>query len=151
MLQSYKSDRCINPHGMKGHKGKDLRPFSQNLRRKFPNLPDRARICCKCRKKCADSEMNTTTFSSDDDESFENLVPEETSSSPKSVQDSRTAREIELEEMFSELKIKFANLSVHDPLRVTILKIAPSKWRINKIAEGLWPEPKASKNSYLGF
>lgn len=139
-MQSYKSDRCINPHKIECHKGKDLRPISDNLKRKFPYLPERARICCKCRKKCADSDLNNTTPSSDDDEAPENHFPEaeqsieETRSSPTLVQDSRTAREIELEEMFSELKEKFANLSVNDPLKVTILTIAPSNWSINKIA-----------------
>ena len=114
-----------------------MRPVSHNLKRKIPNLTDHARICCKCRKKCADSNLNNTIPSSDD-EALENEVPEveqsnEEIGSPPTM-DSRTAREIELEEMFSELKEKFASLSVYDPLRVTILTIAPSHWSINKIA-----------------
>lgn len=39
------TDKCINPYEIVGHKGKNLRSVSANLKRKFPHLPDNARVC----------------------------------------------------------------------------------------------------------
>lgn len=48
------SCRCCNLYenfGVRGHRGKDLRYLSKNLKRKFPDLPDNGNICKDCRKK----------------------------------------------------------------------------------------------------
>ena len=48
------SDRCINPYKVgkeKGHIGKSLRKISGSLLKKFPNLPNTAKVCSACRKK----------------------------------------------------------------------------------------------------
>lgn len=56
------------------------------------------------------------------------------STDPKPV-GSRSSREVELENLFTELTNKYSSLSSHDPLRVRILTVAPLSWSINKIAK----------------
>jgi len=48
---------------------------------------------------------------------------------------SRSVREIELEELVTGLKDKFSSLVGSDPLKLKILTIAPESWRVNKISK----------------
>jgi len=60
----------------------------------------------------------------------------------------RSVREIELEEMLTELKEEYNSLEGNDPLKLKILTIAPSSWKINKIAKEFgasWQLAKKSK------
>ena len=133
-----RSDRCISPLNGKGHIGNDLRLLSKNLKRRFPDLPDNSKICSKCRKLCGSPISSIGTRDNEGNNEYENMDIETTSENTgidKSVQEAtRSAREIELEDMFSELKEKFSSLAVSDPLKLTILTIAPSTWNISRIS-----------------
>lgn len=48
--------------------------------------------------------------------------------------DIRSERELELEGMLSDLKVKFATLGKNDPLRLKILTIVPKSWSAKKIS-----------------
>jgi len=66
--------------------------------------------------------------------------------------DVRSVREIELEEMLTELKEKYNSLEGNDPLKLKILTIAPSSWNVNKIAkefDASWQLAKNLKNLKL--
>ncbi|KMQ83556.1 hypothetical protein RF55_19691 [Lasius niger] len=53
---------------------------------------------------------------------------------PSPSKKAHLSREQELEEMLDGLKTRFSSLSVNDPLRITILTIAPDCWSIRKTA-----------------
>lgn len=113
--------KCFNPFrkaGEKGHNGKNLRSLSRNLRIQFPDIPDNAKICSTCRLKAGKN---------DDDDN----ISDTSSTSDISV---HTSREEQLEELLKGLKEKFLSLSTNDPLRLSILTIAPSSWSIRQIA-----------------
>lgn len=138
MFERGRADRCANPLKIESHVGKDLRFLSTDLKRRFPNLLNTVRICCKCRKLCASSSPSIDIVADDSYNEVENMDSE---SETENVdidtlirEASPSAREIELEEMFSELKQKFSSLPVTDPLKLTILTIAPSTWSISKVA-----------------
>lgn len=63
--------------------------------------------------------------------------------------DNRSKREIELEDMFSDLKEKFVTLEKNDPLRLTILTITPKSWCVKKICKEFncsWKFAKKAKD-----
>lgn len=141
-------DRCCNPYenvGVMGHKGKDLRYLSQNLKRKFPDLPNNVKICwaCrhekhKCRSKSADSQLsNLSSVSQIDIALDENKFSIHDFASSCEVNEVivRSQREIELEDMLRALKEKFSTLQINDPLRLSILTIVPEAWSVSKIAK----------------
>ena len=51
----------------------------------------------------------------------------------KDLNETKTRRELELEEMLNGLKEKFLSLSANYPLRLRILTIAPSSWSERQI------------------
>lgn len=57
----------------------------------------------------------------------------------------RSDREFELEQVFTELKELYSSLETNNPLRVTILTIAPSSWSINKIAREFCTSKRMAK------
>ena len=126
-----RSDCCINPLIGEGHIGNDLRLLSNNLKRRFPDLSDNSKICCKCRKLCGSPISSIGTRDNEGNNEYENMDMETTSENTgidKSDQGvTRSAREIELEDIFS-------SLAVSDPLKLTKLTIAPSTWNISRIS-----------------
>lgn len=140
------SDRCCNPYEGLGHKGNNLRNLTLNLKRKFPDLPNNAKICSTCRQKSTKVTIRTT-----DSDSPENPLPaaptdvdedqilsyQSDETSALNSADNRSKREIELEDMFSDLKEKFVTLEKNDPLRLTILTITPKSWSVKKYVKNL--------------
>lgn len=46
------ADRCANPFGIVNHgRGKLLRKISHNAKKKYPNLPERSKLCANCRHR----------------------------------------------------------------------------------------------------
>lgn len=136
-------DRCCNPYeafGVLNHKGKDLRKISASMKRKFPDLPDSVKICWECRRK-----KNEPVIHRGDSEALEPQLNEMEVSSDIS----RSEREIELEDMMSDLKEKFSTLPNNDPLRLRILTILPKTWSAKKISEEFgcsWSFAKKAKD-----
>lgn len=151
------SDRCCNPYNREGHKGRDLRPLSKSLRQKFPNISQKLKICWECRRHNNVSRgvvvshlSKSVSEESQSDISMEDLSNSEVDRLP-SVEASITVksnREKELEEMLDGLKLKFASLSRQNPLRLSILTIAPDSWTVKQISKEFncsWQLAKKSK------
>lgn len=136
-MSQYHSDRCCNPFrkvGEKGHIGKDLRVVFEALRVVQPDIPKKSKICQQCRKIFLSTE-NCASKTSNNGETVDQNETEESISSPlENIEILKSAREIELEELLAGLKEKYNSLDENDPLRVTILTIAPMNWSIRKIA-----------------
>lgn len=148
----FHSDRCCNPFealGVSKHKGKDLRKISASMKRKFPELPATVKVCWECRRKNHESiiheshtveavhELNEMEVSTDMDNSAVNSLIV------------RSEREIELEDMVNDLKEKFSNLTIYDPLKLRILTILPKTWSAKKISEEFgcsWQFAKKAKD-----
>ena len=128
--QTKHSDRCINPFENTSHVGKSLRRISKRISKLFSHLPENSKICHDCRKLCV---QNLESRSADDtltEESQCSDVDYDVSPTKKTC----LSREQELEELLLGLKQKFTSLPENDPLRVTILTVAPESWSIRKIA-----------------
>lgn len=110
-------DRCINPLNLANHKGINLRKLSKTLLKKFPLVAENARVCHQCRKLC-----NSNDYDTNQDDS----VTEEPEIKKKCV-----SRE---EQLLNGLKEKFTSLPKNDPLRISILTIAPDCWTVRQIA-----------------
>lgn len=124
------TDRCCNPYakpGEKRHIGRNLRRVSDEFLSKFPQSSSNARICSTCRINQPPTERTTHDQDEIIDntsgiEGFDNIngsseVHEEHNSSMESESnEQRSHREIELEELFTELKEKFSSLKPNDPL-----------------------------------
>lgn len=142
-----RTDRCCSPYekvGQKRHVGKNLRRVSHEFLSKFPDISPNAMLCSICRKRSSTEEttyeQNEIIDNSKVINEIENIhasseVHDEhnTSMECESIEQ-RSHREIELEELFAELKEKFSSLEPNDPFRLSILTIAPLSWSINKIA-----------------
>lgn len=165
MSEKIRLDRCINPFrrpGEKGHVGKDLRTISRSFRQNFPDLPKNCKICSDCRKNKEvnlynssgsmnenlgsnlDMEIDENSRDNRNIESMENSDEKYVEgssitymSNPESPlkSQSRSLREIELEELFDGLKEKYASLDKNDPMKLRILTIAPASWSIRKISQ----------------
>lgn len=119
------SDRCINPYNLSAHKGKNLRSIPKKMQNSLPQYSTWMRVCSGCRKYNAeslDTSSNTSLYSDEND------IPE-----PRKK--TCTSREKELEEMLDGLKVKFLSLPPNDPLRISILTIAPECWSVNQTAK----------------
>lgn len=131
-------DRCCNPYqsfGVVNHKGKDLRTLSKSLKRKFPDVPENARICWECRRKNYGSDVNSGNPKESENELDEIQLSQDMDCEEISPAIVRSEREIELEDMLIDLKEKFASLSTNDPLKLRILTVVPKTWSANKISE----------------
>ena len=147
-MSELKSERCVNlfrKTGEKGHVGKDLRKIPKGILQKFPELNENSKICCACRKKAYclqnDSDQQTSNNSNVDtsinehyDVSSDVEMNVSTDSSASPERKLRSEREVDLEKMLDELKVKFNSLQHNDPLKLRILTIAPSSWSVRKIA-----------------
>ena len=162
------SDRCINPYKVgkeKSHIRKSLRKISGSLLKKFPNLPNAAKVCSASRKK-SDTVNNISTDSgihnnlssslSDPDDSImvdseDNSFNEVISSNDKSCQteEYKSPREVELEELLQELRTKYESSNEYDPLRTRILTIAPESWSLKKITKEFGATMRQVKKSKL--
>lgn len=127
-----KTDRCCNPYGKKGHKGKALRPVTSDLREKLPAIRPGSVICHICRKELGNDKCN-------DSENDENEINQSSTSftsncsfNPEEYMNS--SAENDLNEIIDGLKKKFAELPSNDPDKITILTVLPSNWTIRKIA-----------------
>lgn len=152
------TDRCVNPFrkpGEKGHVGKDLRVMSNFFSAKFPGIPTNSKLCSGCRKKSRTKLQSADLYSDESNDSIINMETDKSSSeididdlpiSYKGINDLRSKREIELEEMLDGLKQKFSSLKHSDPLRVQILTVAPSSWSERKIAEEFSASRYLAKN-----
>lgn len=123
------SNRCSNPLRRDGHIGKSLRNISESISKMFPNLSLNAKICSQCRKMCNETKARDSSFCEDTEDSDFN--DNDHSPSKKIC----LSREQQLEDLLEGLKHKFKNLPENDPLRVSILTIAPECWSIRQIAE----------------
>jgi len=143
MSEKTRLDRCCNPWKSSnevGHIGKDLRNISKTIKRQFPHLPENGKICSNCRKKSKTDSMSAYLNISNDktnDSMEEDKIIYESQDMDVSARksDVKSVREIELEEMLTELKEKYNSLEGNDPLKLKILTIAPSSWSVNKIAK----------------
>lgn len=124
-----RQDRCANPLNIASHIGKRLRKPSKRILGKFPNLPPNSRICRTCATTCDGDDMSKSLDSTISEESIDSYAGFK--SSP--IKRKCLSREDELEELLNGLKEKFSSLSEKDPLRLTILTIAPDCWPIRKI------------------
>lgn len=153
------ADRCCNPFQAVGHKGKYLRNVSENLKRKFPDIDDNAKICNECRKKSKDASINRTPSDAsenvldanqmdvDQDQNVSAQLNE--TSSSLNPEDVRSKREIELENLLSDLKEKFQTLSRHNPMQLKILTVTPKSWSAKKISKEFncsWQFAKKAKD-----
>ena len=132
MNSSFHLDRLVNPYNRTGvHKS--LRKISKNIREKFHNLPENAKICHTCRKydpnKSSDSLLDDSCDSINFDNSNSSTYDDLESLNKKL----RFSREAELEMLLTGLKEKYKSLSINDPMRVSILTICPDCWSIPKI------------------
>lgn len=147
MSEKTRIDRCVNPYrktGEKGHVGKNLRTISKSILQECPYLPKDSKICSDCRlKRKVNADSNNVPI---DGSCESNAGIEYNKSSPDTDSDttqtsleaegeSRSVRELELEELLSGLKDKYASLKGNDPMKVRILTIAPTSSSIRKIAE----------------
>ncbi|KYM97821.1 hypothetical protein ALC62_11475 [Cyphomyrmex costatus] len=120
------TDRCCNPYGKIGHRGKNLRFLSDNFKKTFPNLSRTAKICSTCRLSNNKKENDTVRSKANSNHSFDNNISIDCNV--------RSPREIELEGLMDDIKQKFSNLDANDPNRLLLLTIHPVTWSIRKIA-----------------
>lgn len=120
-------DRCCNPFGKSGHKGKDLRRVSKAFLSKYPDVSEKALLCTNCRKE---SYVSSSNISIDEETSRQRDVDE-----PQPVKKMCLSREDKLEKLMDGLKEKFFSLPENDPLRVSILTILPDCWTLREIIE----------------
>lgn len=154
----FHADRCCNPHQTTGHKGRNLRNLSTNLKRKFPEIDLNAKICSDCRKKSngpSYSELSDTSENSSDISQMNVDIDQNVSaevnvtSSRSNPVDVRSERETELEDLLNDLKEKFKALPKYDPMRLKILIITPKSWSANKISKEFdcsWQLANKAKN-----
>jgi len=154
MSEKTRLDRCCNPwksSNEEGHIGKDLRNISKTIKRQFPHLPENGKICSNCRKKSKTDSVSAYLSISNDkinDSMEEDKIIYESQDMDVSARksDVKSVREIELEEMLTELKEKYNSLEGNDPLKLKILTIAPSSWSVNKIAKEFGASWQLAKN-----
>lgn len=139
-------------------KGNNLRNLTLNLKRKFPDLPNNAKICSTCRQKSTKVTIRTTDSDSPDNplpaaptdvDEDQILSYQSDETSALNSADNHSKREIELEDMFSDLKEKFVTLEKNDPLRLTILTITPKSWSVKRICKEFncsWKFAKKAKD-----
>lgn len=123
------ADRCCNPFNSPSHKGKSLRKLPKKIREIFPNFSENARICCDCRKRLANESYQEGLPVSTLDENLQDSnedVPE--------AKKQCMSREEQLELLLTGLKEKLVSLPKNDPLRLSILTVAPDCWSIRDIA-----------------
>ena len=163
--QNLHSKRCCNLLGKDGHVGKNLRNISQGIFESYPNLHPLSKICHTCRKSIYNShkdlsfEGNSRDYMEFDDSLNEppNKGIRESSSKNDSIEDMKfddsleelacKSREEQLEELLNGLKKKFLSLSENDPMRTSILTIAPDCWSIRTIMEEFKCSYRLAKNS----
>lgn len=156
----YHTDRCSNPFGLEGHKGKQLRFVPPEYFQKFPHLKPGSRYCNKCRmhnnKGITSSEAqpanihsepelipNETEFDSpvhvpmQSNDEFHEVIddPPLNTTADQCTIATKSQREQDLEEIFDNLKSKFLSLDERDPLRIRILTVLPASWSERKIAD----------------
>lgn len=137
------SNRCSNPLRRDDHIGKSLRDISESISKMFPNLSLNAKICSQCRKMCNETKARDSSFYEDtEDSDFSDNDP---SPSKKIC----LSREQQLEDLLEGLKQKFKNLLENDPLRLSILTIAPECWSIRQIAEEFQTSYRMAKQKIL--
>lgn len=126
-----RTDRCVNPFKFTGHVGKDLKKITSKMLQRF-NLHKKDKICAACRSHVYHSRPKSKEMENNVEllDEMEVTIPE----IDQQNDDSRSSREIELEEMFEQLKLKFSTLSINDPLKVKILTVAHEHWSLRKIA-----------------
>lgn len=135
-----KTDRCVNPYNIEGHKGKGLRKIPQSLVTKFPSIPNGSVICYKCRRMSdSDYQSEHDTSMTNESNSFETFCSSnsvgENEISHQSVPENSTITSAvdDLSAILKGLKEKFFSLPPNDPDRITILTILPLNWTIDRI------------------
>ena len=141
-MSSGHADRCCNPFNSPSHKGKSLRKLPREI---FPNFSEKARICWDCRKVDNESHQEglpESTLDEDLQDTNEN-VPE--------AKRQCMSREEQLELLLTGLKEKLASLPKYDPLRLSILTVAPDCWSIRDIVTEFGARIKSKKKENLHF
>lgn len=120
-----RTDRCANPFGIEGHLGttQQLRRMSKGLLKAFPHFPESARICTACRMRYNQETAQNSQTSGEAEREYISSAP------------TNATREADLEELLQGLKDKFHSLLASDPMRVSILTIAPETWSVRKISD----------------
>lgn len=103
---------------------------------KFPDCAESMKICFKCRNLFYNNEK-IKEHNCMDDIGSDNLedIQSERDSDVSPNKKKNLSREDELENLLNGLKEKFRSLPLNDPLRTTILTIAPDCWSARKISE----------------
>lgn len=132
------SKRCCNLFQLKGHVGTNLRTISGSVSQIFTTLPPTSKICPNCRNLIYDKEKNVSHESNvkaaaNNIQSYPELSGDLNASVAKKK--CHNPREEVLEELLDGVKNKFNSLPEHDPLRTSILTIAPDSWTIRQIAK----------------
>jgi len=133
----YYTDRYCNPFrkvGEKGHRGKDLRTIIEEFSVIHPNIHRQSKICYECRKIFLDCNKNVSEVQNVQETEDRNEIEGSIPPFVDAVEVLKSEREIELEELFAGIKEKYSSLEENDPLRITILTLAPPSWSIRKIA-----------------
>lgn len=134
--KKYRTDRCVNPFGLPGHVGKNLRKIPKKIKEDYPDLHNASVICESCRRDYNEAQNNGNAISPNnstnaDLESFDSDLPPVSNDET----DLQTDTQTDLNEILNGLKNKFNSLPTNDPLRVSILTIAPEYWSIRKLAD----------------
>lgn len=152
----HRTDRCMNPFKVIGHVGTNLRKVTGAMLEKFSDLHEKDKICNSCRKlgfecnpkpkkkKKRNSKVANTAQSETNDDM--NITQSETNDDINSTQsgtnddvidenDTRSEREKELEQILSNIKLKYSTLEKHDPLKIQLLTIVPDSWSVRKIVK----------------
>lgn len=110
-----------------------MRKVSKELLKVFPRISENARICSQCRKMYREGS------------SIENpLETEEPQSKRKCL-----SREDQLEQLLCGLKEKYSSLLKNDPLRLSILTVAPECWSVRQIVSEFGCSERQAKKSKL--
>lgn len=154
-VQKLHSKRCCNPLGKERHYGKDLRKISKAVLEVYSSLHPRSKICHDCRETfyktqkdhSLKSDVSLESNVSVESNVMEDLMEFDDSSEELPSKQICKSREEQLEELLNGLKEKFLNLPDNDPLRKSILTIAPDCWSIRKISEEFQCSYRMAKQS----
>lgn len=154
-VQKLHSMRCCNPLGKEGHGGKNLRKISKSILKVYPSLHPRSKICHICRETfyktqkdhSLESDVSLESNVSVESNVMEDLMEFDDSSEELPSKQICKSREEQLEKLLNGLKEKFLNLPNNNPLRKSILTIAPDCWSIRKISEEFQCSYRMAKQS----
>jgi len=114
--------------------------MSKVMLKTFSNMPDSSKICISCvklyhKKKLQENKLQSDPYIATSESNFDASISQSESDAESSpTKKVCLSRVDELEDLLDGLKEKFRSLPPNDPLRVSILTIAPDSWSSRKIA-----------------